>query len=456
MVASLSNTLRRLHRCDKGATLPIVGLVFLVLVVAVGLAVDYGRAQMVQSKLQASLDAAALAAATVGNNEATEAQKLAVKQREANKFMEANFPTDYMQTLYPAGGDQYITEFLMTDDGKGLSLTARGRVSTALMRIAGFDTVDVSAYTEISVDTARGGLEVVMVLDNTGSMNGSAGGETRMTALKRSAKKLVNDIYVEGIADPQRSYVGIVPFSFAVNVGNAKSPGSRWKRANATSSTAIAAPVNCIYPDNTVTPLADPPAPNRAPPSRNTNYAATDTPPSSGDTLFYNEYFDNGCGTVSMSAMSRNKVAIDNAIDAMITTGQTRIDLGAVWGWRMLSPRWRGYWAHSDPALPLPYDTPEMNKVMILLTDGRNEVYGNNQTVLDRANARLSNVCESAKQQGIVIYSITLHLNDANTQNRMRNCASTTDHYFHVAPGGSLDEVFSKIADSLANLRISR
>ena len=56
--------------------------------------------------------------------------------------------------------------------------------------------------------------------------------------------------------------------------------------------------------------------------------------------------------------------------------GGTMANLGLVWGWRVLSPRWRGLWDGDLPdELPLAYAEQNMEKVVILLTDGNNEWY---------------------------------------------------------------------------------
>lgn len=450
VLVHIKTALRNIACSEHGGVLPLVGLVFLVLVTAVGLAVDYGRAQMVQSKMQASLDAAALAAATVGNNEPTEAQRLAVKTREANKYMEANFPVDYMNTLYPEGMSQYITDLRITDNGEGLSLTANGWVETAIMRVVGFDRMDVSAHTEIAIETSRFGLEVVLVLDNTGSMATVSGGETRLAALQRSAKGLVDDIYAK--FDPAKTYIGIVPFSVSVKVGNAKHPSSRWKRT-VSGNSPIPGDVNCIFTDS-----------NGKTASRDVHWATRDQPPIGGQSpsaLFYNSAAqDNACGNVAMSPMRNSPAAIKAAIDGMTSAGNTRIDIGAIWGWNMISPRWRGFWNHAPAsaelpsALPLSYNVSGMNKVVILLTDG--EIVDTPQAKVTQGYSRLNAICNRMKNNNILVYPITLHVTNMQARNAMRACATSNQHYFHVPPGASLDEVFEQIADSLANLRISR
>ena len=53
--------------------------------------------------------------------------------------------------------------------------------------------------------------------------------------------------------------------------------------------------------------------------------------------------------------------------------GGTTGNLGLVWGWRTLSPKWRGLWGDAD--LPLDYGTDFMDKVVVIMTDGNNTFY---------------------------------------------------------------------------------
>lgn len=446
--------LRRCLACEKGATLPLVGLIFLALMSAIGLAVDYGRAQMVQSKMQAATDAAALAAASVANSSGlSETARYTTKLREANKYLEANFPVQgadgsamgYMQTLYPEGADQYITNMQVNSaaNDNTLSLTAEGRVETAIMRIIGVRTMDVSAYTEIAIDNTGHGLEVVLVLDNTGSMNYGVSGETRYQALKKAASALVDDIYDDFERD--MTFIGIVPYGNQVNVGAAKQAGSAWLRSSPASSTAVTGPVTCLYADSLTA----------YPPSRSMSYFKTVQRPTSDipDSLFYNAAVQPNCdGVVEMLAMTNSTQALKDKINSLSSKLDmtTRIDIGAIWGWRMLDQGWRGYWSHVSAALPLDYGTRNTNKVAIILTDGENTP----PSGVD-ADGNLAEICTLMKSRGIIVYTVTLHSTAAIPL--MRNCAtSPTQHYFHVPPGGSLSEAFAQIANSLANLRISR
>jgi hypothetical protein len=190
-------------------------------------------------------------------------------------------------------------------------------------------------------------------------------------------------------------------------------------------------------------------------------------------------------------------------------------NVGLAWGWRVLSPRWRGLWDGDLPEeLPLDYDAPNMNKVIILLTDGNNEWYdwpgpgdgacsqsppqpfgglpGKNnfdpdtkcnefknlypgadytaygrlsegrlgttnfstaQSVLDD---RMLDMCETMKAQDIIMYTITFGgTPDAGTQQLYRDCATEEDMYYHAPTNSQLQQVFVTIADELTKLRIA-
>ena len=61
----IGKNMRKLWSCERGAVAPLVGFCAIMLVGAVAVAVDVGRGQVAQSKLQAALDSAGLAAGAV-------------------------------------------------------------------------------------------------------------------------------------------------------------------------------------------------------------------------------------------------------------------------------------------------------------------------------------------------------------------------------------------------------
>jgi hypothetical protein len=132
--------------------------------------------------------------------------------------------------------------------------------------------------------------------------------------------------------------------------------------------------------------------------------------------------------------------------------------------------------------LPLNYDEPVMDKVVVLLTDGVNEWYDwptglpNNPdadfTAYKRPsdgvlgttsrsvgttiiNSRMSQVFTAMKAQGIIIYTITFQLSNATTQNLFRSCATSPAHYFNSPSNAVLEEAFEEIGNELTNLRLA-
>ncbi|MEX0760456.1 MAG: hypothetical protein WD100_12825, partial [Tistlia sp.] len=191
-----------------------------------------------------------------------------------------------------------------------------------------------------------------------------------------------------------------------------------------------------------------------------------------------------GCGP-AITPLTADRGVVEAAIAEMDAwhRGGTTTNLGVVWGWRLLSPRWRGLWS-TEPELPLDYDEPLMDKVVVILTDGDNNLYSghapsgdtdytgyqrlsagrlgttNRNTARSRLNDRTLEACNAMKQEGIVIYAITFEV--ANNSNGdairqiFRSCATTPGHFFDSYGGEGLAGTFRTIAAQLANLRIAQ
>jgi hypothetical protein len=375
-----------------------------------------------------------------------------------------------------------------------------------------------------------------MVLDNTGSMNNSAGGSvSKIQALQSAADTMITNLFGGASTSTNgKLWVGIVPFSQAVNVG--------------TTHTAW---MDTIYND-ALTNMPVSQGPGWGPTSwggcvdaRQNGYDTTDDPPSfsntntlfrdyywPSDNLSYGSPYNNtpnsnynrwatpvykrckgaSCTTVTNSCstsggysctltkynyasplnttsqgpnllcpqevtpMTNDATILTSAIDAMTAQGNTLINDGMVWGWRMLSPRWQGQWGGSMNAngLPLAYNTPGMAKAIILMTDGFNTIDNqshssywflqngrtgstNSTTAVSNLNSKTLAVCNAMKAQGIYVYTIALGTDtNAASLALLQNCATAVNYYFNSPSTTQLDSVFSAIGDSLSNLRVSQ
>jgi uncharacterized protein YegL len=169
------------------------------------------------------------------------------------------------------------------------------------------------------------------------------------------------------------------------------------------------------------------------------------------------------CPVVPIQPLTTDKSKITDAIDDMTSNGSTLSNIGMVWGYRVISPE-RPF------AEGAAWDDKNWRKVVILMTDGMNSMsgytaYGPPDLALDHIDngdldSRLSDTCENMKQDGITIYTVTFATAagdiDEATQDLYRDCASSSDKYYHAPSQEALETAFENIGKELANLHISQ
>ncbi len=442
MMTGICAFIRKLAR-DKSANVAMIfGLLLVPLVGAAGVGVDLSRGFLVQQRLNHAIDAAALAVATASEDKTEdELQELAQKYFDANYSPDGSATPGTIQVTF---GDETVR------------ILATAEVPTALMSALGIHDMNVAAHTEVTRKLS--GVEVVLVLDNTGSMSRNG----KIDALKTAATDLMDIMFAEEETS-ELIKVGLVPFSAAVNVGT-QHRDDGWIDTTGRSS------VNGLNFNGgrhamQVFDLLDNKSWNGCVEARPSPMDVNDTPPTSddGDSLwvpyfapdepdssaasehgyeYYNSYLsdDTGsnnmqtrqkrwrkyrdqtvsgdgphwnCNTRPVTAMTGDKSDILDAIDAMNATGNTNIPQGMAWGWRLISP--------AEPFTEgVAYDDESFRKVIILLTDGQNVIgeadnhnrstygaYGfvkdrrlgtnNSSTAQDRLNDRTTDVCNNIK-----------------------------------------------------------
>lgn len=214
------------------------------------------------------------------------------------------------------------------------------------------------------------------------------------------------------------------------------------------------------------------------------------------------------CGPPIMP-LTNDRDALKAKIDTLIPiygggTDGTHI----VWGWRTISPRWTGLWG-GEPIKA--YDAPSNVKAVIFMTDGENQWFDNSsgspvgdptayvshvgntpdryknhlgqpdasnafpnvalgspsgRRFIDGAttqastrtqiNENITASCQLIKQQGIAIYTVLFQVNDAQTQQIYRDCATTEQNYYVANDASQLYEAFEKIGQDLTKIRVVR
>jgi Flp pilus assembly protein TadG len=237
--------LRALWRSRGASVLPIMAAALIPAMAMIGAGIDYGRAYLVASKLQGAADAGALAAVRakqVSSNSTSEAQAVGAE------YVRANFPDDYSGAALAAPTIAVVED----DDVITATVTLRAAVDTALLRVIGIDVLNVSVNSVAEAsETLPTSIEALLVLDNTGSMEGA-----RMTALKNASKNFIDTIY--GTKDTRDGFaVGILPYNTMVNVGRlvrAREPGMVTEYPGYTDI-AVTDPTGwkgCLFADETI------------------------------------------------------------------------------------------------------------------------------------------------------------------------------------------------------------
>lgn len=473
----------------RGNSAILAALMLVPLSMLAGIGIDFGRAYVAGARLSQAVDAAALAGGRVLG-----AKDAAV---DARMYFDSNFRADSEQVR--------IDRFEATpgDNNRILTVRARGTIATTFLQLANWNTLPIAASATARRTTM--GMELALVLDVTGSMEtGNAIG-----ALRSASADLLNILF-----GPQSSidtlWVSVVPYVASVNIGTNR---TGWLVKDSLDQTLYAPHQwrGCVEARATPDDESDEP-PGTSPfrpfywestlgkytPKGDNDWGAS-KPPTDEASIDPKKSFTNnnnntgpnlGCGQ-PIAGLDNNRdrlLAIVGSLRTASRTG-TMAPLGLQAGWATISPRWRGLWGtnvwgSATPAgLPFDYDTPYMQKVIVMMTDGNNNWYDwpdalpdSDYTAYGRRsegrlgvtsagaatteiNNRMLRMCSLIKARHITIYTITLQTGSAlstETKDLYRKCASQPSFYFDTPSTTQLRGVFQQIGTQLSNLRLEK
>jgi Flp pilus assembly protein TadG len=514
---------------------------------AVAFATDVSTLMRAKSNLQNALDAANLASSHLGDAEAT-------RNDAFNSYFQANVASH---------GELSNAKATLTVD-RGVNFVKTKAVASADVNL-NFAFL-FGAERHISVDAgaveSNNQLEVVLVLDNTGSMAGA-----RITALRTATKSLLD--YLEAVKSPTRQVrAALVPFVTAVNVDGPDFDPSWIDMDGKSPTNGVNFPVidgkrpnhmalfkqlgrkggwnntgwkGCVEARPGALNIADTPPDPSKPETLFVPYFAPDDPdvakkPSASygnsATGYNNSYLDD---TIDNSKLGNNILGIDlsglltgllNALlsadlktiakyvastttiitetGSAVTIGPNRacptpivplsndfdqlrtaaaqmsewngsgtnVSEGLAWGMRVLSPQP----PYTDAS---PYKTPGVTKIVMLLTDGENVVYGasntpqksdytsygylaggrfgseNQVSAARNVDGWTKDVCTQLKNQGVQIYTMVLQADTAANRSLYSGCASDPSDYYAVEDPAKLPNVFQTIANKFSRLQLT-
>jgi Flp pilus assembly protein TadG len=400
MFRKMIGRMRRLPQSERGAFAVLFAILLPPILGLMAVAFDLSQFLVMKQQLAAAVDAAAL---DVG---ASPSLSDAAASTEAQSFIAANYPA-----VSSVGTLQSVS---VTRTTNTVAVTANATMNTTFLGIIGYNTLSVVVNAQIAVSQNQ--LEVVLVLDNTGSMAQMYGSMTGIAGLQAAATTLVNTLFA---SDPTGQYVriGVVPFTAAVNVGTQYAAAS-WMDTKG---------VGALTRENLNVPAGQGLI-QFASQLRNASwggcvrqrtepYDLEDVAPTSGNTLYtpyfapsepsglYNHYLPDGnfpqgttqahiqfsvkkysngivqgygpnftCAAQPIIPLTNNQSAILSEIAAMQASGATVIPAGLTWGWHLVSPIVAPVLFPSNAYKPVAYADASTIKVIILLTDGEADV----------------------------------------------------------------------------------
>lgn len=502
--------LARFVQREDGSLLILGLMLFLLMMMMGGLAVDLMRYEERRTQIQQTLDRSVLAAASLS-------QQLV--------------PEDVVEDYFDKEGLSEYLNGVETDTGlnyKTVEASAQSAVQPFFMHMMGVEELNVSAGS--AAEQRVSNVEISLVLDISGSMSGS-----RINNLRPAAREFVTSVL--NTSEPGRVSISIVPYNAQVNIGR-KMMNSFNVEANHNRSSCIELPDWAFNSADLSTTTSFKHNAHHDP----YNYT------SGSSNMLYNCPPESGN---EVTPMSDNAAALHSAINSMVVDGNTSIDVGVKWGTYLLNHNAvpvtndliaEGVVASKFANRPLDVDVDDVLKVLVVMTDGENtteykirdpyntgpsnvyrrsdgrisvyfnrsgsydwwwprnnswntsrdggnsnytqlswpqvwenysvtyvayhfyglalnqsyETWVNNfkEAVWSNKNARLQAICDAAKNSKIVVYGIGFEA-PTNGRNQVRACATTPSHYFD-ADGLEISTAFRAIANNISQLRLTQ
>jgi Flp pilus assembly protein TadG len=415
----------------RGGVAPLMAVVAIPLLVAVGIAVDYTRANAARAAFQVALDSTAL---MLSKNAAQEALDGTLQSHATEAF----------NSLFSRPEVTHANVHPVYDPNGGSKLTVTGTavVNVNFLGLLGLNEINIAATSESTWGNTR--LRVALVLDNTGSMNDAG----KIGALKTATKNLLTQLQTAAV-HPEDVYVSIVPFVKDVNVGPSNYNQSwirwdLWEEVNGhCSNTSYHNKTTCLSHHKVWTPNNHNTW-NGCVTDRDQNYDTTNTAPTTGATLYPAEQYSS-CPAASAMGLSNNWTTLNAKVDAMTANGNTNQAIGLQLGWQTLT------------AAPFTVPTIDPNytyqTVIILLTDGLN-TEDRWYTTASSIDARQQRTCDNIKAANITLYTVQVNTGNDPTSTLLQHCASDPGKFFLLTNAGQMVTTFNQIGTSLSKLRL--
>ena len=343
--------LGRFLRDESGALIVFGLIMFVMMLIIGGIAVDIMRFETVRGKLQSTADRAALAAAALSSTQ------------DPTAVVNDYFAKEQLS--------QYLIGITVVSSGSFRSVTAnvQAEVPTYFMPMIGVNSLTAPA--DSSAEESVADVEVSLVLDVSGSMRSNS----RLTNLKVAAKNFVDTLLAGDVEG--RVSITIIPFSGQVNMG-ATLAANYTLSTQHTLNTCVDFPTAdfstaAVLPGTLLT-RSDPidPWSNTATKASLTSFGFP-----AGTEMNY-------CSTATNNVVRpylRDIPTLKAIIDGLAADGNTSINMGVKWAIAMLDPGTQpvidnliatGQVSAAFAGRPFAYNSGGPAKVIIVMSDGEN------------------------------------------------------------------------------------
>jgi Flp pilus assembly protein TadG len=453
---------------EESGTMLIFGLtIFMMVLVATGMAIDFMRHENMRARLQATLDRAILAAADLD---------------------QTNDPQEVVEDYFAKSGLTNYELNVQVDEGlnyRTVTADATSTVNSMFLNMVGIESMDAPAGG--AAEERINNVEVSLVLDISGSMESN----DKIENMQSAANEFVDTLITPDTAD--LISISVVPYTGQTNAGE--------KLFNTLNVDQVHDYSYCVEFDDsdfTTVPLNFGKVYEQA-----QHYEYSSSYYGSWANYEIQNPWCSDKSSEEIQPFQNDAVSLKSTINSYEPRTATGIHYAMKWAAALLDPTMRstvtslisdGDVDGAFEGRPAEYDDEETVKVIVLMTDGMNVnqyrvkswaynstseyrhwakyslfYYLNNYVRYSNhnnyyyqkynsgvADDRLADVCEASREAGIVVFSIGFEINsNAYASSVMSNCA-TSDSHFYAVEGVEISDAFGAIARTINQLRLIR
>ncbi len=348
---AISQARKRFSKDESGAVLLFSLILFVLMIMIGGLAVDLMRYESTRTTLQNTLDRSTLAAA--GLSQTLDAE--AVVRDHVDKV----------------GMTQDLTSVTVTQglNFKTVNATALADTAPIFLHMIGIDSFDAPAVA--TAEQRITNVEIALVLDVSGSMQG-----TKIVNLKSAASEFVDTVLSSDGDD--RISVALVPYNGQVNLGPTMAAQYNVTLPTGVANTQCVDLPSSVYSTTSMSDGLELPTTAYADSFSGTSQSTSYVAASSSGPVLTNMWCPSS--NANFVRPPNNDIGVlQGQINGLNAVGATSINAGMKWGLALLDPAARpmfedlandGTIPDAFDVRPFEYDDDEALKVIVLMTDG--------------------------------------------------------------------------------------